>query len=88
MRNPKSIYYSAIYYATIHYTKAAVLVAVSFGLFAAAGTLSAKTYTDYPPFENQVIQVRNYAGSTSLDRHECRNLKQRNLPQPAYCIIR
>jgi len=88
MFKPTSIYCTAIYYATIHYTKAMVLLAVTFGLFAGAGTLKAQTYSEYPPFENRIVQAYSSKGTSTLDRHECRSLKQRNLHQPVYCIIR
>jgi len=56
-----------------------------FGIVTAFGASAAIQGNPAQPFEQQGLQMRDYAG---LDRHECRMMKQRQLNLPAYCIAR
>jgi len=51
----------------------------------AASASAAVNQPQVQPFDNQSVQARGYP---TVDRHECRSLKARNLQQPKYCIYR
>jgi len=62
-----------------------LMTVVAATLFTAAGAGAAVNPTHVQPFESQSLQMKDYS---TLDRHECRSLKARNLQQPKYCIYR